>query len=60
MESEATEIGSRQAEAVPQSVLLSRNNESNEKFESKEATETTCAPIKSIMDNTDLDAIEKT
>ena len=58
LEAQATELGNAEAETVPQSVLQSRSNEENEKFEDKAAMETTCALLKSMLVNTNIEAIE--
>ena len=49
LEAKAAELLEAQAEAVPLSVLQSRNVEQNDSFADMEATETTCALFKSIM-----------
>ena len=47
-----------EAETIPQSVLQSRNEEQNEKFEDVLARETTCALLKSMLVDTKVSAIE--
>ena len=46
------------AETIPQSVLLSRNREQSDIFENVDATETTCAILKSMLEDTKVSAIE--
>ena len=58
LEAEAAKLAEAQADVVPQSALQSRNIEQNEDFASVEATETTCALLKSIMAKTDVRDIE--
>ena len=45
-----------EAETIPQSVLLSRNEEQSDKFENVEARETTCAILKSMLVDTKVSA----
>ena len=47
-----------EAETIPQSVLLSRNEEQSDKFGNVEARETTCAILKSMLVDTKVSAIE--
>ena len=47
-----------EAETIPQSVLLSRNEEQSDNFGNVEARETTCAILKSMLVDTKVSAIE--
>jgi len=58
LEAEAAKLAVAEAEVVPQSVLQSRNIDQNEDFANEAAIETTCALLKSIMEETKLQAIE--
>ena len=58
LEAKAAEVLEADAEAVPLSVLQSRNIEQNDNFADREATETTCSLFTSIMAHTQVQAIE--
>ena len=59
LEANASDILQADAEAVPLSVLQSRTSHDNDdNFADKEATDTTCALLRSIMADMELTAIE--
>ena len=58
LEAQAPALVTAEAEAVPQAVLQSRGWDDPESFEDMEATETTCALLKTILAQTKVQAIE--
>ena len=58
LEMMAEKLQVAEAESIPQSVLQSRNEEQNDKFETVLARETTCALLKSMLVDTKVSAIE--
>ena len=58
LEEEAARVMAAQGEEIPQATLQNRSFEDNESFADTEATETTCAFLRSIMSTTKVSAIE--
>ena len=58
LEAKSAEVLEADAEAVPLSVRQSRTFEQNENFADREATETTCALLSTIMAHTQVKAID--
>ena len=57
LESKATELLAADTEIVPETVLQSRSVD-NENYADKEATETTCALLKTLLTRTNIAAVE--